>query len=112
MTGEEMERVIEFLLKSQANAEVRQQRTDNQIAELGRRLEVYAETQSEFIEIATRTMTGLAEIQAQLAAGMAQMQSSMVQMQETMGQLIESQRQTDGRLNVLIDIVQEGRGSV
>jgi adenylate kinase family enzyme len=105
MTGEEMERAIEFLLKSQANAEVRQQRTDDQIAEMGRRLEVYAETQSEFIEIATRTMTGFAEIQAQLAAGMAQMQSNMEQ-------LVESQRHTDGRLNVLIDIVQEGRGSV
>jgi ABC-type transporter Mla subunit MlaD len=112
MTGEEMERAIEFLLKSQANAEVRQQRTDDQIAQMGQRLEVYAETQSEFIEIATRTMTGFAEIQAQLAASMTQMQATMTQMQATVGQLVESQRHTDERLNVLIDIVQEGRGGV
>ena len=71
MSGEEMERAIEFLLQSQANFEARmaafaaqQKRTDEQIAETGRQLQSYAETQSEFIQIVTASMRGLAEAQA------------------------------------------------
>lgn len=61
MTGEEMERAIEFLLKSQANLEA-------QIAQTGRQLETYAQTQSEFIRAATESITGLAEAQARTDA--------------------------------------------
>ena len=71
MSGEEMERAIEFLLQSQANYEsrladisARQARTDAQIAETGRQLATYAETQSQFIEIVTNAMTTLADAQA------------------------------------------------
>jgi flagellar biosynthesis chaperone FliJ len=71
MTGEEMERAIEFLLQSQANYEsrladisARQDRTDEQIAETGRQLATYAQTQSQFIEIVTQAMTNLADAQA------------------------------------------------
>ncbi len=71
MTGEEMERAIEFLLQSQANYETRladisarQDRTDAQIAETSRQLATYAETQSQFIEIVTTAMTNLADAQA------------------------------------------------
>ena len=56
MTGEEMERAIEFLLQSQANLEA-------QIAATGRQLSTYAETQSEFIRSATESITGLAAAQ-------------------------------------------------
>lgn len=61
MTGEEMERAIEFLLQSQANLEA-------QIAETGRQLATYAETQSEFIRSATESITGLAAAQARTDA--------------------------------------------
>ena len=95
MTGEEMERAIEFLLQSQASFETRLERTDQQlnkltddvnqltrqVTETSQQLQAYAQTQSEFIEIVTRTMTGLAEAQAR----------------------------TDERLNALIDVVQQGR---
>lgn len=64
MTGEEMERAIEFLLKSQADVAARQDRTDAQIAETSRQLQTYAETQSQFIEIVTQAMTDLAAAQA------------------------------------------------
>jgi hypothetical protein len=58
MTGEEMERAIEFLLQSQA-------RLETQIAETGRQLQTYAETQSEFIQIITRNVDALTAAQAQ-----------------------------------------------
>ncbi len=61
MTGEEMERAIEFLLKSQATL-------DAQIERTNRQLETYAETQSEFIRATTASITGLAEAQAKTDA--------------------------------------------
>ena len=61
MTGEEMERVIEFLLQSQAAHDARLDKLTTLVAETGRQLQAYAETQSEFIQIVTHTMTGLAD---------------------------------------------------
>lgn len=64
MTGAEMERAIEFLIQSQANLET-------QIRETNRQLQTYAETQTEFIHIVTRTLEGQAEINASLRAAVA-----------------------------------------
>jgi len=79
MTGEEMERAIDFLLQSQANLEA-------QVAETGRQLATYAQTQSQFIEIVTTTMMNLAESQAQTDAKL---------------------KQTDDRLNKLIGLFEQ-----
>ena len=75
MTGEEMERAIEFLLQSQANHEARlgalTERVGSlteQIAETGRQLSTYAETQSEFMQTMTQSVAGLAEAQARTDA--------------------------------------------
>jgi hypothetical protein len=57
MTGEEMERAIEFLLQNQATLE-------SQIAETNRQLSAYAETQSEFIGITSRNIDALTAAQA------------------------------------------------
>jgi ABC-type transporter Mla subunit MlaD len=64
MTDEEMERAIEFLVKNQASFDVRLEQTNEQIAETGRQLGIYAETQSQFIQIVTESMTKLADAQA------------------------------------------------
>jgi len=71
MTGEEMERAIEFLLKSQADHDARQATHDArldeltaQVKETSRQLQTYAETQSQFIGIVTEAMTNLANAQA------------------------------------------------
>ncbi|MDQ1592922.1 MAG: hypothetical protein QOG71_3549 [Pyrinomonadaceae bacterium] len=64
MTGEELDRAIEFLLQGQANHQVRLDELTAQVAEIGRVVQLQAETQSEFIQIVTHTMTGLAEAQS------------------------------------------------
>lgn len=78
MTGEEMERAIEFLLQgqanfdarleqllqSQANFETRLEQTNLQVAETSRQLQAYTETQTEFIQIVTTAMQGLAAAQS------------------------------------------------
>ncbi|HEX8424200.1 MAG TPA: hypothetical protein VF634_12345 [Pyrinomonadaceae bacterium] len=114
MTGEELERAIEFLLQSQANHEARlgelterigeltekthqltQQVTETgrqvtetgrQVAETGQQLTVYAETQSVFIQTVTRALEAQDQINASLRAADAR---------------------TDERLNKLIGLFEQ-----
>lgn len=93
MTGEEMERAIEFVLKSQAKAEAliaetnRQlAETDRQLAETDRRLADYADTQSVFIQTVTRVFEAQDQINASLRAADAR---------------------TDERLNKLIGLFEQ-----
>jgi hypothetical protein len=66
MTGEEMERAIDFLLKSQANLEARIEQvnanlgarideTNRQLAETSRQLGEYVSMQTTLVEVVTRT---------------------------------------------------------
>ena len=98
MTGEEMERAIEVLLKSQANFEVRLEQTNQQLErtsrqgeETDRRLSILAETQSEFIQTMLRHVEAQAEIKADV--------------RRTMKELAEAQRQTQQDLSELTKTV-------
>jgi hypothetical protein len=73
MTGEELERAIDFLLKSQANLEARIEQvnanlgarieeTDRQLAETNRQLGEYANMQTTFVQVVTRTFEAQAVI--------------------------------------------------
>lgn len=96
MSGEEMERAIEFLLQSQANHEARlgdltervgdltervgelagrvgelAEKADQltvQVTETSKQLQTYAETQSEFIRAVTQSINGLVEVQTRTDA--------------------------------------------
>jgi chromosome segregation ATPase len=86
MTGDEMERGIEFLLQSQANHEARlgeltervgeltgkvNQLTE-QVAETNKIVQLHAETQTQFIQIVTRHIEAQGEINASLRASIDQ----------------------------------------
>jgi BMFP domain-containing protein YqiC len=73
MTGEEMERAIDFLLKSQANLEERIEQvnanlgarideTNRQLVETNRQLGEYANMQTTFVQVVTRTFDAQAAI--------------------------------------------------
>jgi DNA-binding transcriptional regulator GbsR (MarR family) len=73
MTGEEMERAIDFLLKSQANLEARIEQvntnlgarideTNRQLAETNKQLGDYANMQTTLIQVVTRTFEAQAAI--------------------------------------------------
>ena len=75
MTGEEMERAIEFLLQNQATLEGRIERTQaqlsetqGQLAELTRVVRMQADSQSQFNQTLTTAMTALAEAQQKTEA--------------------------------------------
>jgi hypothetical protein len=85
MTGEEMERAIEFLLQNQASLE-------SQVAEIGRVVQLQAETQTEFIQIVTRHIEAQGEINASLRAAVSRTDERL------------------DRLEVLVERYIEGRG--
>lgn len=66
MTGEEMERAIDFLLKSQSNLEQRIEQVNNNLGarleETGNLLGEYARTQTQLIQTMTSTFEAQAEI--------------------------------------------------
>lgn len=80
MTGEEMERAIEFLLQGQAKLE-------GQIAETGRQLQSYAETQTAFIQIVTRQIEAQGEINASLRASLTRHDERLNQTDERLDRL-------------------------
>jgi hypothetical protein len=68
MTGEEMERAIEFLLQSQATFDERVTQTQEQLAELTRVVRMQADSQSQLNQTLTTAISALAEAQAKTEA--------------------------------------------
>lgn len=79
MTGEEMERAIDFLLRSQANLEARIEQVNanlgaqlsqavESIAELNRVVRMQADSQGQFNQTVTTAITALAEAQQKTEA--------------------------------------------
>jgi len=106
MTGEDMERAIEFLLQSQANFETRlaafeaqQRRTDEQIAETNKIVQLNAETQTQFIQIVTRHIEAQGEINASLRAAIKQNEVTIKQADARIKQADARIKQADERIN-------------
>ncbi|HLL70612.1 MAG TPA: hypothetical protein VK363_04215 [Pyrinomonadaceae bacterium] len=106
MTGEEMERAIEFLLQGQANHQVRLDELTQQLAETNRVVQLNAETQTQFIQIVTRHIEAQGEINASLRATINRMDARATHTDARI-------THTDGRLDRLEALVErylEGRG--
>lgn len=93
MTNEEMERGIEFLLKSQANFEARQASFETQLKQTSQQVETLAKTQIEF----TQSVRGFMEAQGEVNRSL----------RETVRALTVSQARTDERLSDL----EQGNGN-
>ena len=70
MTDEEINRKFDVVAEHLATLAVGLQTLEAQVAETNRQLQAHAETQSQFIEIATRTLQGLADNQARTDANL------------------------------------------
>jgi hypothetical protein len=68
MTGEEMERAIEFLLQNQATLENRVTQTQEQLGELTRVVQMQANSQGQLNQTLTTAITALAEAQQKTEA--------------------------------------------
>jgi DICT domain-containing protein len=87
MTNEEMERGIEFLLKSQANFEARQASFEAQLAQTSRQIEVMAKTHTEFTRFVRDHIAAQSELNQSL--------------RETVRALTLAQARTDERVSDL-----------
>lgn len=87
MTNEEMERGMEFLLKSQANFEARQAAFEAQLAQTSQQVATLAQTHTEFTNFVRGFMTEQGELNQSL--------------RETVRALTVRQARTDERLDDL-----------
>jgi uncharacterized membrane protein YccC len=103
MTGEELERAIEFLLQGQANLQAR-------IAETNRIVQLQAETQSEFIQIVTSTFERMDARQTRLEEAIAETNRSIAESNMRTDQRIAESNaraaDTDARLDRLAALVE------
>lgn len=130
MTGEELERAIDFLLKSQSRADARiermdeqQVRTSEQLKQLAERLDSFADTQANIMVVMTRTfeaqakineavqanLRALADVQSRAEDRQSQMEDRQSRMEEALAQLAEAQTSSERRLESLTKVVEEGR---
>ena len=100
MTGEEMERAIEFLLQHQATLEehvkqvterIEQVNTNlgGQIAELNRVVQMQASSQAELNQMLTTAITNLAEAQQHLAEAQAKTEGKVDRLAGIVEKLVE-----------------------
>jgi prefoldin subunit 5 len=116
MTNDEMERAIDFLLKSQASLDVRIGQTNEQLGhtneqlrQLAEQVGAFADTQADIMRVMTRTFEAQAQINESLRAGLRELTSKQSRTEEALERLAEAQAHTDRRLDALIDIVQGQR---
>lgn len=116
MTNEELERAIDFLLKSQANLEANAAHTDEQIRQLTVRMDALADTQTNLVQVVTRhieeqgrahasmraTDAALARLSESLFASQARLGESLFASHESLRDSQESLRasqESQGRMN-------------
>jgi prefoldin subunit 5 len=110
MTSEEVERAIDFLLKSQATCEARIEQTNEQLTQLAEQLGSFADTQTEMMGVMTHTLEAQARINESLRASIGEVATRQSITEESLARLADAQTQTERRLDSLIKIVEEERG--
>ena len=112
MTGEELERAIDFLLKSQANLEAQSARTDEQLRQLTVRVDSLADIQTNLVQVVTQhieeqrrinaslreTDAALARLGESLFASHARLSDSLLASNESQRASQESQAQINESL--------------
>jgi ABC-type transporter Mla subunit MlaD len=123
MTNEEMERAIDFLLKSQANSEAHIQQTNEQLARTDERVSRLADQVSHVVDQVSHVVDQVAQLTDQLGSFadtqgnimrvMTRTFEAQAQINESLRaaavRLAEAQIGTDRRLDALIRIVEDGR---
>jgi chromosome segregation ATPase len=98
MTGEEMERAIEFILKNQSSYESRFDHLTQQIAETNKVLQMHAGTQTELIQIAIRNTEEQRQLNAEFRAGLRELTAAQARTDEQLKQTNELLKRTDEQL--------------
>ena len=113
MTGEEMERAIEFLIDNQARFDARLEETNRQIAETNKRLESFADTQAELLQVVTRTFEAQNRINEEFRHGHEELHRGLENLQRSQDAAWVAIHQTEKSVDRLAETVRrqiEGRG--
>jgi chaperonin cofactor prefoldin len=110
MTNDELERAIDFLLKSRANLEAQAARTDEQFKQLVERLDSFADTQANIMRVMTRTFEAQTQIDESLRSAVIELANRQSRTEDSLLRLAEAQANSDRRLDALMKIVGERYG--
>ena len=106
MTNEEVERAIDFLLRSQANSEARIEQTNQQLnrlteglAELRVQMGAYADTQREAMRVMTMYMESASARQARLEEAQARAEESEKRIHAALAASQERAEESQARIN-------------
>ena len=132
MTNDELERAIDFLLKSQAKLDVSMEQTNERVSQLAdsvaqlndtvtqltRLQSSFADTQANVMRVLMQTFEAQAKINeslngsvSKLTARQGQTEATVYRLSQKVEALAEHAAGADRRLEALIKIVEEGRGS-
>jgi hypothetical protein len=89
MSNDEVERAIGFLLESQAKHDTQIGELREQIAETNRIVQLHAESQTEFIQIITRSIEAQGEVNASLRAAVARTDERLDRLEAVVEKLVE-----------------------
>ena len=98
MTSDELERAIDFLLKSQASAEARSERTEEQLRQLTERVNSFADTQAHIMQVMTQTFDAQARFNESLRAALTGLAANQTQTEASVRETNESLRETNESL--------------
>lgn len=88
MTGEEMERAIEFILQNQATLEQRVEQTQAQLGELNRIVTAQAESMTELNRVVQMQATSQAELNQMLTRAVAGLAEAQTTTEATVDRLV------------------------
>jgi flagellar motility protein MotE (MotC chaperone) len=98
MTNEEIQRVMEFIIKQQESFSDRMEQM----------LELHAQSEKRISRIETATIH-LYNAATELSKSQKELTEKQKELTEKMAELAEAQAHTDRRLDALIDIIEQGR---
>ena len=98
MTNEEIQRVMEFIIKQQESFSDR----------MGQMLELHAQSEKRTSRLET-AVVNLYNATTELNKAQKELNRAQKELAEKMAELAEAQAHTDRRLDALIDIIEQGR---
>jgi DNA repair exonuclease SbcCD ATPase subunit len=98
MTNEEIQRVMEFIIKQQESFSDR----------MGQMLELHAQSEKRISRLET-AVVNLFNAATELSKSQKELAEKQKELAEKMAELAEAQAHTDQRVNVLIDVIERGR---
>ncbi len=105
MTGDELDRAIEFLLQSQASSDARLGRLEAAMAASQEKFDRQVQETNQLIEQNSRQIAALAEVAAQHSVQIEQNSAQLKHLMSVVAETVEAQRRNSQDIDALVKLV-------